>query len=78
MVTATSSSSISETARLGKLAEYLILDTPPEKEFDEIVRVAARLIGVPISLVSLIDRDRQCFKARYGLDAAETPREQAF
>ncbi len=78
MVPAVSTSSASETARLGKLVEYLILDTPPEREFDEIVEVAAKLLGAPISLVSLIDRDRQWFKARYGLDATETPREQAF
>ena len=68
----------SETARLGKLAEYQILDTPPEKEFDQITQIAAKLIGVPISLVSLIDRDRQWFKARYRLGATKTPREQAF
>ncbi len=68
----------SETARLGKLAEYQILDTPPEKEFDEITQIAAKLIGAPISLVSLVDRDRHWFKARYGLNAIETPREYAF
>ena len=73
-----STTSASETARLGKLAEYQILDTDPEREFDEIVQVAAKLIGTPISLVSLIDRDRQWFKARYGLGATQTPREQAF
>ena len=73
-----SASSAAETSRLGKLAEYQILDTPPERVFDEITQVAAKLIGVPISLVSLIDRDRQWFKARYGLNAIETPREHAF
>lgn len=67
-----------ELSRLGKLAEYQILDSAPEKEFDEIVQVAAALLNTPISLVSLIDRDRQWFKARYGLGASETPREQAF
>lgn len=67
-----------ELSRLGKLAEYQVLDTSPEKEFDEIVQVAAELLGTPISLVSLVDRDRQWFKARYGLSATETPREHAF
>jgi len=68
----------SEISRLGKLAEYQVLDTAPEKEFDEITQVAAALLGTPISLVSLVDRDRQWFKARYGLGAEQTPREQAF
>lgn len=58
MATVTSTASALENARLGKLIEYLILDTPPEKEFYEIVQVAAKLIGTPISLVSLIDRER--------------------
>jgi GAF domain-containing protein len=70
--------SASEINRLGKLADYQILDTPPEREFDEITQIAAKLIGTPISLVSLIDRDRQWFKARYGLNASETPVEHAF
>lgn len=78
MVALASSVSTSEINRLGKLAEYQILDTPPESEFDEITQIAAKLIGTPISLVSLIDRDRQWFKARYGLTATETPRDQAF
>ena len=70
--------SVSETARLAKLADYGVLDTPPEKEFDEITAAAARLFDLPISLVSLVDRDRQWFKARYGIGATETPRSQAF
>jgi hypothetical protein len=73
-----STASTSEISRLGKLAEYQILDSPPEAEFDEITQIAAKMIGTPISLVSLIDRDRQWFKARYGLSATETPRDQAF
>ena len=73
-----SPTSSAELSRLGKLAEYQILDTPAEPEFDEIVEIAATLIGTPISLVSLIDRDRQWFKARYGLGAPQTPRDQAF
>jgi hypothetical protein len=74
----TIASSASEVSRLGKLAEYQILDSAPEADFDEIVQVAAKLLGTPISLVSLIDKDRQWFKARYGLGATETPRERAF
>ena len=68
----------SETARLAKLFDYQILDTPPEREFDEITVAVARLFNVPMAAVSLIDRDRQWFKARYGIGASETPREQAF
>lgn len=67
-----------ELSRLGKLAEYQILDSEPEKEFDDIVQVAAALLGTPMSVVSLIDRDRQWFKARYGIGGSETPREHAF
>ena len=67
-----------ELSRLGKLAEYQILDTAPEKEFDEIVKLASSLLGTPISTVSLVDRDRQWFKARYGISGTETPREHAF
>ena len=78
MASAASFTSASETARLGKLAEYMVLDTPPEKEFDDIVQIAAKLTGSSISLVSLIDRERQWFKARYGLEPTETPRELAF
>ena len=70
--------SAAEISRLGKLAEYQVLDSAPEREFDEIVQVAAKLLGMPISVVSLIDRDRQWFKARYGISGTETPREHAF
>lgn len=67
-----------EEERLNRLALYQILDTPPEDAFDRITRIVAETIGVPIALVSLVDRDRQWFKSRRGLDAMETPREVAF
>jgi GAF domain-containing protein len=75
---ATMTAPVSEAARLAKLLDYGVLDTPPEREFDEITTAAAQLFNMPISLVSLIDRDRQWFKARYGLGVTETPRSQAF
>jgi diguanylate cyclase (GGDEF)-like protein len=69
---------IDETARLEALRCYSILDTPAEPKFDRIVRLAARLLDMPISLVSLVDETRQWFKAKVGLDAVETPRSIAF
>ena len=67
-----------EAARLEALRQYNVLDTLPEQAFDDITRLAAAICGVPISLVSLIDETRQWFKARVGLEASETPRDQAF
>ncbi len=67
-----------EESRLERLRKYKILDTPSEAAFDRIARIVAETIGVPIALVSLVDKDRQWFKAKYGLDAEETPRDVAF
>ena len=67
-----------EAERLAALRELLILDTPPEERFDRIVRFAADEFDVPIALVSLVDADRQWFKARVGLDACSTSRDAAF
>ncbi len=72
------SKSAEEEARLAELHDLGILDTPPEAEFDELVEDASRIAGTPIALMSLIDRDRQWFKARRGLEVAETPRDIAF
>ena len=67
-----------EAARLARLRAYQILDTAPEAEFERITRLAASLLDMPISAVSLIDADRQWFKSVIGLDFRETPREVAF
>jgi signal transduction histidine kinase len=67
-----------EQGRLDKLRVYDILDTPPEAAFDRITRLVADIIGVPMVLVSLIDRERQWFKSRHGLDATQMPRSLAF
>ncbi|HEY2796503.1 MAG TPA: sigma 54-interacting transcriptional regulator [Thermoanaerobaculia bacterium] len=67
-----------EETRLEALRRYGILDTPAESDFDDLVLLASQICGTPIAAVSIVDRDRQWFKARVGLDAAETPREVAF
>jgi GAF domain-containing protein len=67
-----------EGARLNELKGYGLLDTPNEPGFDKIVRDAARAFNVPIALISLIDDERQWFKARHGLGASETPRTISF
>ncbi len=67
-----------DEARLCELLALDVLDTPPEERFDRIVRAARTLLDVPIALVSLVDRERQWFKARVGLEAPETPRSISF
>lgn len=67
-----------ERERLERLRSYEVLDTDPELSFDDLVQVASEICEVPIALVSLVDEDRQWFKARVGLDASETPRDLAF
>jgi GAF domain-containing protein len=67
-----------DAERLRVLRELLILDTPPEERFDRIVEFAASEFDMPIALVSLIDEQRQWFKARVGLDVCETSREISF
>ena len=67
-----------EAARLNALYSYEVLDSTCEAAFDDIARLAARLTGRPIAMVSLTDADRQWFKARYGLEATEAPRDIAF
>jgi len=68
----------SEVLRLKLLQEFNILDTLPEKDFDDITRLASRICDTPISLVSLLDANRQWFKSKVGLDVPETPRDIAF
>lgn len=66
-----------ETERLADLHDYALLDSGPEAVFDEIVRLAASICGTEFAAISLIDRDRQWFKAEHGLNMAETPREHS-
>jgi PAS domain S-box-containing protein len=64
--------------RLRALAHFHVIDTLPEKEFDDIVELASAICGTSISLITLLDSDRQWFKARIGIDDTETPLEHAF
>jgi len=67
-----------EAARQAALDRLGILDTPAEDQFESIVEIAAELMGVPITAISFVDRDRQWFKAQRGLEVDETPRSAAF
>ncbi len=67
-----------EQQRLQELRRYAVLDTPPEKAFDNITDLAARIFKVPIASVTLIDEDRQWFKSCLGLETRETGRDIAF
>lgn len=67
-----------EAARLAALRDVDILDTPGEKAFDDIIRLAANALSAACAAISLIDEDRQWFKARHGFDMLETPRDVSF
>ncbi len=66
-----------QTDRLAELESYRVLDTEPEQGFDDVVALAARICETPVALISLVDRDRQWFKARFGFEADQTPLEQS-
>lgn len=67
-----------EQIRLKDVYNSQLLDTPEEKEFNEIVQLASSLCNMPISLITLLDTERQWFKAKVGLEAVETSREVSF
>lgn len=67
-----------EPARLAALHRYRILDTEPEQRFDDLTLLASQICDTPISLITLIDSDRQWFKSRVGLGVHETSRGVAF
>lgn len=67
-----------EKARIKSLLSYEVLDTMPEKEYDALTKLASHICGTKISLISLIDQNRQWFKSRHGLAATETPRDISY
>lgn len=67
-----------EAGRLETLRKYQILDTEPEIAFDDLALLASHICETPMAAISLVDEDRQWFKARVGLTAAETPRSISF
>lgn len=67
-----------EPQRLARLHGLGILDTLPEKAFDDISALAQMICGTPVALISLVDQDRQWFKSRLGIVEHETPRQVAF
>lgn len=67
-----------EAERLKALDRFRVLDSAAEASFDALAQLAAHIVGVPIALVSLVDADRQWFKARFGIELKELPRNVSF
>lgn len=67
-----------EAERIKSLKSYLVLDTEADEEIDNLTELASEICETPISLVSLVDENRQWFKSKVGLEATETSREVAF
>jgi len=67
-----------ESERVALLKRYQILDTESEDDFNEIVQLASKICETPISLISLVDSDRQWFKAKVGLSVPQTERDVSF
>ncbi|MFN7922673.1 MAG: GAF domain-containing protein [Bryobacteraceae bacterium] len=67
-----------ESERMAALLECKILDTPPEQPYDDLAALAADICDSEIALISLVDNDRQWFKAKVGLKQSQTSREVAF
>jgi GAF domain-containing protein len=69
---------LDEETRLGALHALDVLDTDAEDRFDRFTRQACERFGVPIAMITLVDRDRQWFKSRQGVGFPESPRDQSF
>lgn len=68
---------INEDLRLDDLYSYSVLDSQAEQDYDQLVELASLICQCDMSLVSLVDKDRQWFKAKKGIDLPQTPREEA-
>ncbi|MGQ4277682.1 PAS domain S-box protein [Pseudidiomarina sp. E22-M8] len=69
---------MNEAERLVALRALHILDTPAERRFDRLTRLAAHIMDAPIALISLVDENRLWFKAHFGMDVCEAPRKFSF
>ena len=69
---------INEAERLKSLRQYRILDTEPEQAFDDLTLIASQICDAPIALITLVDKDRQWFKSRVGVDVKESSRSVSF
>jgi diguanylate cyclase len=67
-----------EQLRLSKLRSLALLDSEPDDFFDAITNIASTILNAPISLISLVDENRQWFKSKHGIDVSETPRDISF
>ena len=67
-----------EKQRLQAVSKYNLLDTLPEEDYDNISKLVANICNVPITLITLLDRDRNFFKSHIGLSATEFPRDLSF
>jgi anti-sigma regulatory factor (Ser/Thr protein kinase) len=67
-----------ETVRLSALRHYRILDTEPERRFDDLALLASHICGTPMALITLVDEHRQWFKSRVGVSVTETSRAISF
>jgi PAS domain S-box-containing protein len=74
----TAPSTLDEVRRMKYLRQYGVLNTPPEQDLDELTALAAQICETPIALISLIDENRQWFKATFGLEMVESPRNTSF
>jgi hypothetical protein len=73
-----SSHPLNEFNRIAALAQSELMDSAPEREFDDLTKLAASALGVRSAAISLLDDKRQWFKARQGIPFSETSREVAF
>jgi hypothetical protein len=67
-----------EEKRLDILNSFQILDTFSEEDFDFLTKMASQICNTPVAMISLVDKERQWFKSKIGIDISETPRDYSF